>query len=440
MTTVAKVKWRASEIADLVAGDLVGPDVAIDGAGIDSREARRGELFVPIVGERDGHDFIDAALAGGIAAYLTARDPRGGTAIVVDEPARALTQLGSVARERLDHHVVGITGSVGKTTTKDLAARALARGHRTHASERSFNNELGVPLTLVNAPDDTEVAVIEMGARGRGHIAELCAIARPTVGVVTTVELVHTELFGSLEGVADAKAELVEALPASGTAILNIDNLLVAAMEERTKADVLLFGLHGGDVRAENVFVSRDLRPAFHLRTPWGDADVELAVRGAHNVGNALAAASAALVTGVDLAEVASALGEATTSPWRMEMTIAPSGAIVLNDAYNAGPASMEAALHALAHLDAARRVAVLGPMAELGAHSVEAHRRVGELAVELGVALIAVGAPDYGGTDVADVDAARDALGVLGPDDAVLVKGSRVAGLERLAARLLEP
>jgi UDP-N-acetylmuramoyl-tripeptide--D-alanyl-D-alanine ligase len=345
-----------------------------------------------------------------------------------------------VARDRLDHHVVGITGTVGKTTTKDLAARALARGHRIHASERSFNNELGVPLTLVNAPDDTEVVVVEMGARGRGHIAELCAIARPTIGVVTTVELVHTELFGDLDGVAEAKAEMVESLPASGTAILNADNPHVAAMDERTKADVLTYGLHGGEVRAENVFVSRDLRPTFHLRTPWGDADVTLAVRGAHNVGNALAAAAVALATGVDLAEVASGLGEATTSPWRMEMTIAPSGAVVLNDAYNAGPASTEAALHALAHLDARRRVAVLGPMAELGTHSREAHRRVGALAVDLGLELIAVGAPDYAGTNVRDVDGAYDALGRLGPDDAVLVKGSRVAELERLAARLLAP
>jgi UDP-N-acetylmuramoyl-tripeptide--D-alanyl-D-alanine ligase len=306
---------------------------------------RGGELFVPIAGERDGHDFIESALAGGAVAYLTARDPRGGTAIVVADPARSLARLGSVARERLDHHVVGITGSVGKTTTKDLAASALARGHRTHASERSFNNELGVPLTLLNAPDDTEVVVVEMGARGRDHIAELCEIARPTVGVVTTVELVHTELFGDLESVADAKAELVDALPATGTAILNADNALVSAMSKRTVADVLRYGLHDADVRAEHVFVSRDLRPSFHLCTPWGDAEVELSMRGAHNVHNALAAASVALVTGVDLAAVASGLGEATTSPWRMEMMIAPSGVVVLNDAYNAGPASMEAAL-----------------------------------------------------------------------------------------------
>jgi UDP-N-acetylmuramoyl-tripeptide--D-alanyl-D-alanine ligase len=296
-----------------------------------------------------------------------------------------------------------------------------------------------VPLTLVNAPDDTEVAVLEMGARGEGHIADLCQIAQPTIGVVTSVDLVHTELFGDLDAVAAAKGELVEALPHGGTAVLNADNPLVLAMSERTVATVLRYGLRDADIRAEHVHVGRDLRPAFQLRTPWGDAEVELAVRGAHNVHNALAAAAVALVTGVDLRDVASGLGSASLSPWRMEMTVAQSGAIVLNDAYNAGPASMEAALRALAHLDAPRRTAVLGPMAELGRHSSDEHRRIAALADDLGIRLLAVDAPEYGRDEVQDADAALVALGVLGPDDAVLVKGSRVAGLERLAARLLD-
>jgi UDP-N-acetylmuramoyl-tripeptide--D-alanyl-D-alanine ligase len=433
------VKFRASVIAEVVGGELVGPDVDVEGANIDSRELRSGQLFVPVTGGRDGHDFIDAAQAKGAAAYLTARAPQGGTAVVVEDPAGALSRLGAAARDRLGRHVVGVTGSVGKTSTKDQAAAALRRRYRTHASERSFNNELGVPLTLVNAPDDTEVTVVEMGARGAGHVAELCAVARPTIGVVTSVELVHTELFGDLTAVAAAKRELIDALPASGTAVLNADNPYVDAMAEGAAADVLRYGTGRADVRAEDVHVGRDLRPAFRLCTPWGEIEVELAARGAHNVHNALAAASVALVTGVDLADVAAGLGEATVSPWRMEMTVAPSGAIVLNDAYNAGPASMEAALRALAHLDATRRVAVLGPMAELGDHAVDAHRRVADLARELDVDVISVGAPEYGATDVADVDAAFEQLPALGPDTAVLIKGSRVAGLERLAARLLE-
>jgi UDP-N-acetylmuramoyl-tripeptide--D-alanyl-D-alanine ligase len=433
------VKLRASEIAQAVGGTLVGPDVVVDGAGIDSRELRGGELFVPIVGGRDGHDFIDDALDRGAGAYLTAKEPQGGTAIVVDDPARALSTLASVARARLSDRVVGITGSVGKTTTKDVAATVLEQRFRTHASVRSFNNELGVPITLLGAPDDTEVTVIEMGARGKGHIAELRELVRPTIGVVTAVDLVHTELFGDVASVAEAKGELVEALPVGGIAILNADDPLVAAMAERTTAEVVTFGVDGGDVRAEGVRVGDELRARFVLRSPWGHADVELGVRGQHNVANALAAASIGLVAGVPVDAVAHGLAQPVGSQWRMELVVTPSGATVLNDAYNAGPASTEAALRALAHLDAERRIAVLGPMAELGSHAVPAHRRVAALAEELGIRVIAVDAPDYGSEVVDDVDAALAQLGPIGPGDAVLVKGSRVAGLERFAARLLD-
>jgi UDP-N-acetylmuramoyl-tripeptide--D-alanyl-D-alanine ligase len=248
----------------------------------------------------------------------------------------------------------------------------------------------------------------------------------------------HTERFGDLGAVARAKGELVEALPASGTAVLNADNELVAAMAARTRADVLRYGSSGADVWAADVQVGADLRPSFVLHTPWGDAEVRLSVRGAHNVSNALAAASVALVTGADLAAVAAGLGEATLSPWRMELHETANGAVVLNDAYNAGPTSMEAAVRALAHLDARRRIAVLGPMAELGEHSRDEHQRIGELANDLEIRVVSVRAPEYGGIDVADIDAALDAVVPVGAGDAVLVKGSRVAGLEELARRLL--
>lgn len=435
------MRFRVSDVAALANGVLVGPDVEVDGASIDSRELRGGELFVPVLGVRDGHDFIAHALEGGARAYLTARDPIGGTAVVVDDPAAALARLGLAARERLPHRVIGITGSVGKTSTKDLAAAALRIRHRTHASVRSFNNELGVPLTLVNAPDDTEAAVVEMGARGLGHIAELCVVGRPTIGIVTTVEMVHTQLFGELAQVAEAKSELVEALPASGVAILNVRNPYVRAMAERTSAQVLWFGLDDGDVRATDVELDAELRPRFRLRTPWGDEEVRLEVRGRHQVMNALAAAAAALVCEVDLAEVAEGLATASLSPWRMELKRTAAGALVLNDAYNAGPVSTEAALRSLAHLDARRRVALLGPMAELGDEGPAEHRRIAALAGSLGIDVVAVGAPDYGPdvVHVADVDHALEQLGSLGPDDAVLVKGSRVAGLERAAHALLE-
>jgi UDP-N-acetylmuramoyl-tripeptide--D-alanyl-D-alanine ligase len=438
------VRFRASEIATIVGGELVGPDVDVDGVGIDSRELRPGQAFVPVAGQRDGHDFVGAALEAGAAAYLTARSPVGGTAVVVADPAAALVALGSAARDRLPDRVVGITGSVGKTSTKDLAARALGRRYRVHASERSFNNELGVPITLVNAPEGTEATVVEMGARGIGHIAELCAVARPTIAVVTAVEMVHTQLFGDLETVARAKRELVEALPASGVAVLNAANPFVRAMAGHTAARVVTFGVDGpsADVRAIDVVLDDELRPSFRLESPWGGADVHLAVRGRHHVANALAAAAVALVCDVVPGEVAAGLAEASLSPWRMELSRTGSGALVLNDAYNAGPASMEAALRSLADLGAERRIAVLGPMAELGDESAAEHRRLAVLALELGARVIAVAADDYGPDvdHVADVDDALAALGPIGPGDAVLVKGSRVAGLERLAAALLTP
>lgn len=434
------MKRRTSEVAEAVGGELVGPDVEVEGATIDSRQVRPGQLFVPIVGERDGHDFIADALDAGAAAYLTSRPPARGTAIVVDDPAAALTALGRWARAALPDRIVGITGSVGKTSAKDLAAAALAGHVRTSASVRSFNNELGVPLTLFDAPDDTEALVVEMGARGRGHVAELCAVARPTIGVVTTVGIAHTELFGTVAEVVRAKGELVEALPREGTAVLNAEVPEVAAMAARTEATVLTFGRADADVAAAAVALDDELRPRFELRTPWGRAEVRLAVRGEHQVANALAAAAAALAAGTPLELVADGLSRAELSPWRMELRTAPSGARVLNDAYNANPASTEAALRALRRLGAPRATAVLGPMAELGEHAAVEHERIAALADELEVRLVAVGAPEYGdrAAHVDDLEQAIAVVGPLGPDDAVLVKGSRVAGLERLAARLL--
>lgn len=439
------VELRTTEIATATGGRLTGADVTVTGAAIDSRLVAGGELFVPIVAERDGHDFVAAAVAAGAAAHLTDRplDPgptsTGSTvpAIEVADTLVALADLGRHARGRLPDRVVGITGSVGKTSVKDLLAGALATRWRTTASPGNFNNELGVPLTLLNAPGGSEAVVVEMGARGPGHIRDLCAIARPTVAVVTRVAAAHTAMFGTLEAVAEAKGELVEALPAGGTAVLNAGDPRVAAMAARTRARVVTFG-DGGEVRATGVALDDDLRAGFHLESPWGCAPVRLGVRGHHMVDNALAAAAAALVCGAGIDDVAEALGTARLSRWRMDLVALPSGARLINDAYNANPTSMAAALRALAALPCTgRRVAVLGAMAELGDTSDEDHRAVGRLARELGVEVIAVDAPGYGGTAVAGLDAARDALGRLGPGDAVLLKGSRAAGLERLVDRL---
>ena len=334
--------------------------------------------------------------------------------------------------------MVGVTGSVGKTTTKDLMAAVLSQTFVTAASQRSFNNELGVPLTLCNAPDDVGAAVVEMGARGPGHIAFLCSMARPTIGVVTTVQAVHTELMGDEEQIARTKGELIESLPADGLAVLNASVPLVAAMAPRSAARVVTFG-DGGDVRASGVTVDDQLRPSFELSSPWGAAPVHLGVRGVHNVDNALAAATVGLFLGVPMDEVVHGLASSDQSPWRMDLRTAPGGAKVLNDSYNAAPASMAAALRSLAALEAGRRLAVVGMMAELGDRAPAEHAEISRLAAELGIELIAVDTELYGVEPVTGIDEALEALGPLRSDDAVLVKGSRVVGLERLAAALVD-
>jgi UDP-N-acetylmuramoyl-tripeptide--D-alanyl-D-alanine ligase len=436
------MRLSTDELAAATDGEVIGDVVEVEGASIDTRGDVAGRLFVPIVAARDGHDFIDTAVATGAAAYLTSRDDRSGRpAVRVDDTLDALLDLGRLARRHLGDRVVGITGSVGKTSTKDLLAAVLGTTWRTTANKASFNNEMGVPLTLLDAPDGTEAVITEMGARGVGHIAMLCDIASPTVGIVTAIEGAHLEQFGSLEQVAVAKGELVEALPHTGTAVLNADQDLVASLASRTRAQVVRYGVHArsADVVAEGVTLDDELRARFTLRSAWGSTPVRLAVRGRHQVGNALAAASAGLALGVSIERVGEALAGASLSPMRMDLRRRADGLLVLDDSYNANPASTSAALHAMAELPVRRRVAVLGVMAELGADEAAGHERVARLAESLGVDVIAVGSDAYGGPGVervADVAAARERLGELGlgDGDAVLVKGSRVAGLERVA------
>jgi UDP-N-acetylmuramoyl-tripeptide--D-alanyl-D-alanine ligase len=431
------VRLDANAVARVVAGTLHGPDVEVEGAAVDSRVLRPGQLFVPVPAARDGHNFIDHALVAGAAAYLTARAPEGGTAVVVDDTVGALAALGRWARDQLPGPVIGITGSAGKTSTKDFLGAVLRAELPTAVSERSFNNELGVPLTLFNAEPGTRAAVLEMGARGFGHIAWLCELARPGVGVVTNVAAAHTEMLGSIDGVAKAKAELVAALPASGTAVLNADDERVVAMAAHTEARVVTFGVENGDVRAVEPALDDELRVSFRLVSPWGEHDVRLEARGLHQAANAAGAAAAALVLDVPLERAVAALETARLSPWRMQVSRTAAGTLVINDAYNANPASMTQGLQALARARASRRVAVVGPMLELGDVSDAEHRRMGELARRLGIRLIAVGAPAYGGDDVATAEEAVALLGRLSRDDAVLVKASRAAGLERVAGAL---
>jgi UDP-N-acetylmuramoyl-tripeptide--D-alanyl-D-alanine ligase len=432
--------FTTAALAAAAGGSIVGPDVGVDGVAIDSRALAAGQLFVPLVAERDGHSFIGDAVAAGAPAYLTAGPTvDGATAIVVDDTAAALLAVGRAARDRLGDRVVGITGSVGKTTVKELVAGALSTAFRTCSSPLSYNNEIGVPLTLANAEETTEATVVEMGARGSGHIRTLCAIARPTIAIVTRVGLAHLEQFADLDGVARAKAELVESLPASGTAVLNADDERVAAMARRSPGRVILFGrAKGAEVRAERVVLDALARPSFLLVSPAGSAKVALALHGEHQVSNALAAAAAALAAGVVIESVAEGLSAVGPPRWRMSVHTFDGGAILVNDAYNANPTSARAALESLAAMEGARRIAVLGEMAELGDSAGSGHREVAELAGSLGIELVAFRTPSYGIPPVDGAPELVDRVGPFGAGDVVLVKGSRAARMETLVEELL--
>ncbi|MFE2039687.1 UDP-N-acetylmuramoyl-tripeptide--D-alanyl-D-alanine ligase [Streptomyces sp. NPDC059477] len=459
-----------AEIAAVVGGqtyDIPDPSVRVTGPVVrDSREAVPGSLFVAFAGERvDGHDFAREVVAAGAAAVLAAR-PVGVPAIVVDDVQTALGALARHVVSRLGTTLVALTGSAGKTSTKDLIAQVLERAAPTVWTPGSLNNEIGLPLTALTATEETRFLVLEMGARGIGHIRYLTGLTPPRIGLVLNVGTAHIGEFGGREQIARAKGELVEALPPAeegGTAVLNADDPLVRAMASRTKAKVVLFGeADEADVRAENVRLTDSGRPAFTLHTPSGCSDVTMRLYGEHHVSNALATAAVAHELGMSAQEIALALSEAgSLSRWRMEVTERPDGVTIVNDAYNANPESMRAALRALAAMGTAPRArggrtwAVLGKMAELGDEALAEHDAVGRLAVRLNVSkLVAVGGREAAwlqlgaynegswgeeSVHVSDAQAAIDLLrSEVRPGDIVLVKASRSVGLEGVAEALL--
>ena len=452
-----------SQVAAAVGGRVVEADAhaQVRAVSIDSRTSRPGDLFVALAGERtDGHGFVEAAFEAGASAAMVSTGRGGptlhGPIVEVHDTGRALMVLASAERDDLTASVVGITGSTGKTCTKDFARAVLGSRMPVAASPASFNNEIGLPLTILSATTETRALVCEMGARGAGHIRALCEVARPQIGVVTNVGLAHIGLFGSREAIAEAKAELIEALPGDGVAVLCADDPVVTAYADRTRARVLLFGLDAhAEVRAQDVSIAGTSGLAsFVLVTPGGDARVTLRVPGGHMVANALAAAAVGWTLGVDPDSAAQALSAATVSAGRMEVFETPDGTRVVDDSYNANPASMAAALEAARVMAGAGRfVAVLGWMAELGSASTREHERLGELVARLRVdALVAVGeaaapiaeAALRAGMDPGRIltcaDAARAteaALELARPGDLVLIKASRVAGLDRVARAL---
>lgn len=434
--------WTAAEVATIVAGRLVGESRPIDRVVVDSRRAVPGALFVALPGTRtDGHLHAPEAVErGGVALVAAGRGVSVEPRIEVGDPLTALRDLAAAHRANLDLPTVGITGSTGKTSTKALLAAALPGAV---VAPRSYNNEIGVPLTVLAAHGDATGLVLEVGSRGRGHIRWLLPAVRPDVAVITNLGLVHLETFGTEADLADAKWELAEGVGPDGTVVVPVDE---PRLRRAHPGRVVTFGASArADVAYSSVRLDEELRPRFRLHVGGETREVLVGLRGAHQAANAAAAVAAALALGRELDDVVGGLAEVTAPRWRMELR--RGRYLVVNDAYNANPDSVAAALEAVTHLPG-RRIAVLGTMAELGAVAEREHRRIGALAAELGYRwLVAVGAThgmaEAAGdiaVEAADADEAYTILrGLLRPGDVVLVKGSRAAGLEGLADRLAE-
>jgi UDP-N-acetylmuramoyl-tripeptide--D-alanyl-D-alanine ligase len=449
---------RAAELTGATLADVPDPGALITGpVVIDSREVQPGSLFAALPGTRtDGHDFAAAAARAGAVAVLGTR-PAGAPALIVDDVPAALARLARAVVDALPGlTIIGITGSAGKTTTKDLAAQLIEQLGPTVSPPGSFNNEIGHPLTALRVTEQTRYLVSEMSARGIGHIAQLCRVTPPRLGAVLSVGHAHLGEFGSLDHIALAKGELPAALPADGVAILNADDARVAGMAARTAARVVTFGRSpDADIRAELVRQDELGRPGFTLVTPSGSAPVQLQLYGEHHVGNALAAAALALELGLPADAVAAGLSAAVArSRWRMEVTRLPGGVTILNDAYNANPDAMRAAIETLAVMAAGGRgLAVLGYMTELGGDADRLHEAAGGQAAAAGVAaLIVVGdeavpmlagaksVSSWTGELVHVPDAASAVQAVrsrMRAGDVVLVKASHSIGLEQVALAL---
>ena len=466
------MKFSIQDIVRITGGDLsVAPldaQAQVCGLSWDSRSVEPGWAYVAIVGERaDGNDYAASAMRSGAAVALMSRVPSedeaacaretGAAIVVVKDGEEAIIALARAWRAMLTATVVGITGSVGKTTTKGLVRQVLSSKFRTHATKGNYNNQLGAPYTVLITPEDCEMLVVEMGMDHAGEIARICKTARPDMGVITNVGVSHLEYLGTRENIARAKAELVEALPEGGTAFLQAqgeftDFIRAHSRTEERGVNVTLFGGSDScaDVYATDVELDDESHPRFTLHA--GDASVRLTLglRGIHNVDNACAAAAVGLACGMSLDEVASALEAAEPEAGRAQLKRAACGALVFDDAYNASPASMKASLQMLSSYKAAgKKIAVLGDMGELGQASDSGHYDTGTAAAQAGVDMlvcvgelagrIAQGAIDAGMAaeqviSVSDAQAAVDAVKPrLSEGDVVLVKASHFMGLDRV-------
>lgn len=440
---------KLSSIAMWTRGHLVGADVEVGEVAIDTRKLAPGGLFAAFKGERvDGHDFLPQALAAGAAGALVVHKVDSPLPqVLVENVEAALGDLASAVRAQRHARVIGITGSNGKTTVKTLTASILGMHGRTHATQGSLNNEIGLPLTLLSMPEDTEYAVLEMGAGKPGDIAYLTAIARPDIGLVNLIAPAHLARMGSVEVVAETKGAMYQALPADGTAIINADDVFAGFFAGLAGSRrVLRFGLdHKADVGADLVEERAD-GSRFLLSTPVGDAEVNLALPGRHNVMNAMAAASIALALDVPLATIVAGLERALAVPGRLRRIDTGKGWTLIDDSYNANPSSMAAAIDTLA-LASGERWLVIGDMAELGANERALHAEVGAKAKAAGVdrlyavgplSALAAAAFGAGGERFADKAALIAALaGAIHAGVTCLVKGSHSAGMGEVVAAL---
>ncbi|MEV0035273.1 UDP-N-acetylmuramoyl-tripeptide--D-alanyl-D-alanine ligase [Streptomyces sp. NPDC050804] len=449
-----------AEITEATAGTLhhvTDPAAQVTGPlSFDSRNIAPGGLFACLTGRTfDGHDFAEQVVRDGAVAVIATRPTSVPTLLVPD----VLNAMGDIARAvaaRYTGTVIALTGSAGKTSTKDILENVLALDGPTVANEKSFNNEIGFPVTVSRVMPDSRYLLLEMGARGKGHIEKLCGLVRPAIATVLGVGSAHIGEFGSTQAIADAKAEIVRALPRHGIAVLNGDDALVAAMAQQTEARVITFGTAAGcDVEAVDITVEHG-RPTFTLRHGTGEARVALRVHGRHNTINALAAAATAIAAGVPFPRIVSGLQEAgLSSGGRMEILERPDGITIINDAFNASPESVIAALTALSDIAGTerRKIAVLGEMAELGPETEAWHDKIATEVLASGIALtIGIGgehatrlttAVREGGANATKTDRSpslpQHINAMLRPGDVVLIKGANALGLEQTARELAD-
>jgi UDP-N-acetylmuramoyl-tripeptide--D-alanyl-D-alanine ligase len=465
------VPLTVEEILVATGGDLVKglPESKISGVCIDTRMLRIGDVFIPLVGNTDGHRFVTDALKAGAAGVLVGNNYDNHNKLIesglfgnsfvvmVEDTLKAFQSIARYYREKLSLKVIAITGSTGKTTTKDMINCVLAQQYKVVSTDKNYNNEIGVPLTILRADETTEALVVEMAMRGRGQIRELAEIAKPDIGVITNIGQAHIELLGSEQAIAEAKSELVGAINGDGVAILNADDLWTPLVSECACSRTTKYGITAGEVRAEKIESDELGRAKFRLIMHEGDAyTVRLPVPGKHNVYNALAASAVGMEMGLGPDQIRIGLSNCRLTSMRMEVFSTVDNVLILNDAYNANPTAMQAALVTLLDVRSeGRHIAILGDMLELGQYGVEAHKQIGEMVASLGIELlITVGNESQimaesavrAGMATKNVVTCEDAetaaqlmKQLVEPGDVILVKASRAVGLEAVVKAMVE-